>query len=63
MKEVLPWVAFLDNCRGLQTEMLKTSTEGYVKLLIKLRLNDETIMNEAYMAMSYLLLERLGEED
>ena len=61
MKEVLPWVAVLRRCRGVQTEMLKDFVGSYINLLIKLRIND-TIMNEMYMAMSYLLLERLGEE-
>jgi hypothetical protein len=63
MKEVLPWVALLRKCRGVQTELLKDFVGSYISLLIKLGLNNETIMNEMYMAMSYLLLERLGEED
>ena len=62
MKEVLPWVVFLDICRGVQTEMLKTSTKSYTNLILKQRLND-AVMSEMYLAMSYLLLERLGEED
>ena len=62
MKENLPWVVFLDICRGVQTEMLKTSTKSYTNLILKQRLND-AVMSEMYLAMSYLLLERLGEED
>jgi len=62
MKEVLPWVALLRKCRGVQTELLKDFVRSYINLLIKLRLTDDALMNEMYMAMSYLLLERLGEE-
>jgi len=61
MKETLPWVTFLERCRDVQTETLKTSTESHINLLLKLGTND-AIMNEMYMALSYLLLERLGEE-
>jgi len=61
MKEVLPWVAILREYRGVQTELLKAFVESYINLMLKLRIND-TIMSEMYMAMSYLLLERLGEE-
>ncbi len=61
MKEVLPWVAILREYRGVQTEVLKDFVESYINLMLKLRIND-TIMSEMYMAMSYLLLERLGEE-
>jgi len=63
MKEVLPWVAVLRRCRGVQTELLKDFVKSYINLLLKLRLTDDAVMNEMYMAMSYLLLERLGEED
>lgn len=62
MKENLPWVAILREYRGVQTELLKAFVESYINLLIKLRLTDDALMNEMYMAMSYLLLERLGEE-
>jgi hypothetical protein len=61
MKENLPWVAILREYRGVQTELLKDFVGSYINLLLKLRIND-TIMSEMYMAMSYLLLEKLGEE-
>lgn len=61
MKEVLPWVAVLRRCRGVQTEVLKDFVKSCINLLIKLRIND-AVMSEMYMAMSYALLERLGEE-
>ena len=62
MKETLPWVTFLERCHDVQTETLKTSTKDYTNLLLKLGIND-AVMSEMYMAMSYLLLERLGEEE
>ena len=62
MKETLLWVTFLEGCRDVQTETLKTSTERHINLLLRLGTND-AIMNEMYMALSYLLLERLGEEE
>lgn len=64
MKETLPtlpWVTFLEGCHDVQTETLKTFTERHINSLLKLGTND-AIMNEMYMALSYLLLERLGEE-
>jgi len=63
MKEILPWTVFLENCRGVPTETLKTFTKNCIKPILKLKLYDDTLMNELYMAMSYLLLERLGEEE
>lgn len=62
MKEGLPWVAVLRRCRGVQTETLKDFVKSYINLLIKLRLTDDALMNEMYMAISYALLEKLGEE-
>ena len=61
MSECLPWVALLERCRGVETEILKISSDNYIDLMFKLRLND-TLMNEMYMVLSYALLERLGEE-
>ena len=46
----------------MQTELLKAFVEIYINWLIKLKLNDDALMNEMYMVMSYALLERLGEE-
>ena len=57
----LPWVDVLRRCRGVQTETLKDFVGSYTSLLIKLRIND-AVMSEMYLAMSYALLERLGEE-
>lgn len=62
MNEVLLWVTFLERCRDMQTETLKTFTKRHINVLLKLGTND-AIMNEMYMALSYLLLERLGEEE
>lgn len=62
MSEVLSWVEFLERCRGVETETLKIATKGYVNLLIKLGIKD-VVMSEMYMAMSYALLEKLGEEE
>mgnify|MGYP000856164918 CR=1 FL=1 len=61
-KEVLSWVSFLERCRGVETETLRIATKGYANLLFKLGIKD-VVMSEMYMAMSYALLERLGEED
>ena len=61
-KEVLSWVSFLERCRGVETETLRIATKGYANLMFKLGFN-EAVMSEMYMAMSYALLERLGEED
>lgn len=62
-KEVLPWVTFLGKCRSMHTEILKIFAESYIKLLIKLGTNDDNLISEMYMVMSYALLERLGEEE
>lgn len=61
MSECLPWVALLERCRGLQTEVLRTSSDHYINLLTRLGIND-ALMNEMYMVLSYALLERLGED-
>ena len=63
MKETLPWVGFLRKCRSMHTEILKIFTESYINWLIKLGLNDDALISEMYMVLSYALLERLGEED
>ena len=61
-KEVLSWVSFLERCRGVETETLRIATKGYANLMFKLGFN-EAVMSEMYMAMSYALLEKLGEEE
>lgn len=61
-KEVLSWVSFLERCRGVEKETLEEATKGYANLMFKLGFN-EAVMSEMYMAMSYALLERLGEEE
>lgn len=61
-KEVLSWVSFLERCRSVETKTLKIATKGYANLMFKLGFN-EAVMSEMYMAMSYALLERLGEEE
>ena len=63
MKETLPWVAFLEKCNGVQTEVLKDFVESYTNRMFNLGINDDTLMSELYLVLSYLLLERLGEED
>jgi hypothetical protein len=62
MSECLSWVSFLERCRGVEIETLRIATKGYANLLFKLGFN-EAVMSEMYMAMSYALLEKLGEED
>ena len=62
MSEVLSWVAFLERCRGVETETLRVATKGYTNLMFNLGIKD-VVMSEMYMAMSYALLERLGEEE
>ena len=62
MSECLSWVEFLERCRSVPTETLRIATKGYTNLLVKLGIND-TVMSEMYMAMSYALLEKLGEEE
>ena len=61
-KEVLSWVAFLDRCRSVEIETLRVATKGYTNLMFNLGIKD-VVMSEMYMAMSYALLERLGEEE
>lgn len=63
MSECLSWVEFLERCRGVEIETLKIATKGYANLMFKLGFNNDTLMNEMYMAMSYALLEKLGEEE